>query len=67
MMKRRFDDSALWFEAKGYNCYYFGDGDDGAMRTNKTSSLTIDGDDNYNFYFEKSGGQQGCWCDWREG
>ena len=55
--EERFDDSALWFEAKGYNCYYFGDGDDGAMRTNKTS-VTIDGD-NYNFYFEKSGGNKG--------
>ena len=49
----------------GYDCYYFGDGDDGAMRTNKTS-VAIDGD-NYNFYFEKSGGNKGCWCDWREG
>ena len=53
----RFDENALWYEANGYDCYYFGDGDDGAMRTNKTS-VTIDGD-NYNFYFEKSGGNKG--------
>ena len=53
----RFDESALWYEANGYDCYYFGDGNDGAMRTNKTS-VTIDGD-NYNFYFEKSGGSKG--------
>ena len=53
----RFDESALWYEANGYDCYYFGDGNDGAMRTNKTS-VTIDSD-NYNFYFEKSGGSKG--------
>ncbi len=53
----RFDESALWYARNGYDCYYFGDGDDGAMRTNKTS-VTIDGD-NYNFYFEKSGGNKG--------
>lgn len=53
----RFDENALWYEANGYDCYYFGDGDDGAMRTNKTS-VSIDGD-NYNFYFEKSGGNKG--------
>lgn len=51
----RFDENALWYEANGYDCYYFGD--DGAMRTNKTS-VSIDGD-NYNFYFEKSGGNKG--------
>jgi len=53
----RFDESALWYEKNDYDCYYFGDGDDGAMRTNKTS-VSIDGD-NYNFYFEKSGGNKG--------
>ena len=25
------------YEADGYKCYYFGGGDDGAMRTNKTT------------------------------
>ena len=53
----RFDENALWYEANGYDCYYFGDGDDGAMRTNKTS-VAIDGD-KFNFYFEKSGGNKG--------
>ena len=52
-----FDQAAEWYEANGYNCFYFGDGNDGAMRTNKTS-VNIDGD-NYNFYFEKSGGHKG--------
>ena len=40
-----------------YECYYFGGGEDGAMRTNKTN-ITIDGD-NFNFYFEKSGSNKG--------
>ena len=53
----RFDENALWYEKDGFDCYYFGDDDDGAMRTNKTS-VTIDGD-NYNFYFEKSGSKKG--------
>ena len=45
------------YAANGYNCYYFGDGNDGAMKTNKTN-ITIDGD-NFNFYFEKSGSSKG--------
>ena len=52
-----FIDSALWYAANSYNCYYFGDGNDGAMKTNKTN-ITIDGD-NFNFYFEKSGSSKG--------
>ena len=52
-----FIDSALWYAANDYNCYYFGDGNDGAMKTNKTN-ITIDGD-NFNFYFEKSGSSKG--------
>ncbi|RHB39722.1 argininosuccinate lyase [Enterocloster aldenensis] len=52
-----FIDSALWYAANNYNCYYFGDGNDGAMKTNKTN-ITIDGD-NFNFYFEKSGSSKG--------
>ncbi len=40
-----------------YLCYYFGDGEDGAMKTNKTT-ISIDGD-NFNFYFEKSGSKKG--------
>ena len=39
----------------GYSCYYFGD--DGAMRTGKTT-VGIDGD-NFNFYFGKSGSAKG--------
>ena len=41
----------------GYDCYYFGGGEDGSMKTNKTN-ITIDGD-NFNFYFEKSGSSKG--------
>ena len=46
-----------YYSANGYNCYYFGGSDDGAMKTNKTS-ITIDGD-SFNFYFEKSGSNKG--------
>ena len=46
-----------YYEPEGYKCYYFGDAEDGAMRTNKTT-IEIDGE-NYNFYFEKSGGDKG--------
>ena len=49
--------NAPYWNENGYYCYYFGDGDDGAMRTNKTK-ITIDGD-SFNFYFEKSGGHKG--------
>ena len=49
--------ASTYFEANGYKCYYFGNGEDGAMRTGKTS-LTFDGE-NTNFYFEKSGGKKG--------
>ena len=53
----RFDENAPKLESLGAKCYYFGDGDDGVMRTNKT---TIDiGGENFNFYFEKSGGNKG--------
>ena len=45
------------FAKEGYQCYYFGNGEDGSMKTNKTS-ITIDGD-NFNFYFEKSGSTKG--------
>lgn len=46
-----------YYAENGYNCYYFGSGDDGAMKTNKTN-ITIDGD-SFNFYFEKSGSNKG--------
>ena len=51
------DEARDFYEAEGYKCYYFGGGEDGAMRTGKTS-LTFDGE-NTNFYFEKSGGKKG--------
>ncbi len=52
-----FLESAIWYERNGYKSYYFGGGDDGAMRTNKTT-VEIDGE-NHNFYFEKSGSNKG--------
>ena len=52
-----FDNAIEFYEPNGYKCYYFGGGEDGAMKTNKTS-ITIDGD-SFNFYFEKSGSKKG--------
>ena len=52
-----FDANAPVYEAAGYKCYYFGDSEDGVMKTGKTT-LDIDGE-NYSFYFEKSGGNKG--------
>ena len=52
-----FDEHAPLYAADGYHCYYFGSGDDGAMRTGKTN-VEIDGE-KFNFYFEKSGGNKG--------
>ena len=49
--------AAGYYAEKGYDCYYFGGGEDGSMKTNKTN-ITIDGD-NFNFYFEKSGSNKG--------
>ena len=51
------DNAANYYEPLGYKCYYFGGGEDGVMRTNKTT-VTIDGE-NHNFYFQKSGGHKG--------
>ncbi len=45
------------YEKAGYHCYYFGDGEDGSMKTGKTS-VEIDGD-KYNFYYETSGSKKG--------
>ena len=56
--KRQFFDYAIeFYEPNGYKCYYFGGGDDGAMRTGKTT-INYDGE-NTSFYFEKSGGKKG--------
>ena len=46
-----------YYEPNDILCYYFGDDEDGSMRTNKTT-VEIDGE-NQNFYFEKSGGHKG--------
>ena len=51
------DHAVEYYEPNGIKCYYFGDGDDGAMRSNNTT-VEIDGE-NHNFYFEKSGGNKG--------
>ena len=45
------------YERAGYKCYYFGDGDDGAMKTGKTT-IEIDGD-KFTFNFEESGSKKG--------
>ena len=47
-----FDNAIEFYEPNGYKCYYFGGGDDGAMRTGKTT-INYDGE-NTSFYFEKS-------------
>lgn len=52
-----FIESSNWYEANGYKCYYFGDAEDGAMRTGR-NTIAIDGD-NYTFEFEKSGSKKG--------
>ena len=52
-----FIESSNWYEKNDYKCYYFGDAEDGAMRTGRTT-ITIDGD-NYTFEFEKSGSKKG--------
>ncbi len=52
-----FDENSIKLAAKGYNCYYFGDGSDGAMKTGKMQ-VEIDGD-KYSFNFGKSGSKKG--------
>lgn len=49
--------NAAKYEQKGYYCYYFGNEEDGSMKTDKTN-LEIDGD-RFNFYFETSGSKKG--------
>ena len=51
------DHAIATFIPGGYDCYYFGGSEDGAMKTNK-ANITIDGD-SFNFYFEKSGANKG--------
>lgn len=52
-----FLESAVWYEKNGYKSYYFGAGDDGVMRTGKTT-VEIDGK-KHNFFFEKAGREKG--------
>lgn len=52
-----FLESAVWYEKNGYKSYYFGAGDDGVMRTGKTT-VEIDGK-KHNFFFEKAGRHMG--------
>ena len=51
------ENASGFYAENGFDCYYFGGSEDGAMKTNKTS-ITIDGD-SFNFYFEKSGSNKG--------
>ena len=52
-----FLDNAWKWEDAGYKLYYFGDGEDGAMKTGKTT-VTLDGE-SFTFNFEKSGSKKG--------
>ena len=52
-----FLENAPLYEADGYKCYYFGDGEDGAMKTGRVT-IEIDGD-NFTFNFETSGSKKG--------
>ena len=52
-----FNTNASKMAAEGYECYYFGSGDDGAMKIGKMQ-VEIDGD-KYNFNFGKSGSKKG--------
>ncbi|MDU3396730.1 MAG: argininosuccinate lyase [Clostridiales bacterium] len=52
-----FDENAPELNKDGYLCYYFGNGEDGAMKTGK-ASVEIDGE-KFNFYFETAGKNKG--------
>ena len=52
-----FKKNAPQLDADGYYCYYFGNGDDGSMKTNK-QTISLDGESN-TFLFNKSGGWKG--------
>ncbi|WAJ24542.1 cell wall-binding protein [Lacrimispora xylanolytica] len=52
-----FKKNAPILEADGYFAYYFGGGEDGAMKTNK-QNISIDGD-SFTFLLNKSGGYKG--------
>lgn len=55
--EENFKDNANALVEAGYYAYYFGNGDDGAMKTNK-QNVEIDGD-NFSFLFNKSGSFKG--------
>ena len=46
-----------FYAPAGYSCYYFGDGEDGAMKTGKTT-VELDGE-NKTFFFKESGSRKG--------
>ena len=52
-----FLENAPKYEDDDYKCYYFGDGEDGAMKTGRTT-IEIDGD-SFTFNFETSGSKKG--------
>ena len=47
----------LLYDDAEYYCYYFGDSEDGAMKTGRTT-IEIDGD-SFTFNFETSGSKKG--------
>ena len=49
--------NAPYWEAQEYKLYYFGDGEDGSMKTGKTT-VSLDGE-SFTFSFEKSGSKKG--------
>ena len=52
-----FLENAPKYDEKEYYCYYFGDAEDGAMKTGRTT-IEIDGE-NFTFNFETSGSKKG--------
>lgn len=53
----RFKENAPHWVGLGYRCYYFGNDDDGSMKTGK-QNIDIDGD-SFSFVFNKSGSNKG--------
>ena len=52
-----FDKNSIYWANQGYRCYYFGNGEDGAMKTGR-QQVDIDGD-KYFFNFGESGSKKG--------
>ncbi len=55
--KENFDDNISWLNENDYALYYFGGGDDGAVKTGK-QTVSIDGE-SFTFLFNKSGSRKG--------